>query len=287
MNPLGSLLADMSSSQQYHTSMALLHRPFAHLKRDIRRPGNEAGVKNLAYQTRELSLSIYLEHADRVVRVLKEHCKRFEISQFCLNTLHHIGTAATACIFGATLGDHGQWRRDIGNRLQFLTKVLYDLSETYQPAQGMFDVLKRVLPALKWGDTLTRPNDDIEESSSQVPRRRWSSTLPEAEREGKRRRLFDSPAYMSSELMAKKLPNFESREMTRINMIDIESVQAEALLNSMQLPLETMSPAPNLCFPDASDGIFGANDLAQHENLRVPKQVPAQDPWTENSWIAP
>lgn len=142
----------------------------------------------------EISLAIYLDNASQVVHVLKEHCKRIDAARLCLNTLHHIGTAATAFIFGATRLKKARERVELLEQLEFLTQILAEMSPTYQPAERMFCVLDNVLTAFDDSTGRTR-KPDLKIPRPLVPARRASSVALEPDINAVRKRQFD-PAQL-------------------------------------------------------------------------------------------
>jgi hypothetical protein len=133
-------------------------------------------MATISRRAAEISLGIYLENARRVAEVLKEHCRRFDAARLCLNTLHHVGTAAIAFVFGTTLVENSSDRAEL-THLESLTQVLADMSATYQPAERMLRVLDNVLSAFGHGTMATHRPEYQADLRSTVPARRPSSTV--------------------------------------------------------------------------------------------------------------
>ncbi|KAH7561625.1 hypothetical protein BM1_02729 [Bipolaris maydis] len=158
--------------QQYHSSLILLHRPFA-LYDDQASNENEPDDH---FST--LSRTVCTKHAIRVARIYWQHRQRFDTKQIFITGMQHAGTAATALVAALAFIKDPVSRANNMQYLECLAAALSDMAYTYQPAERMSTVLRAVMVELRGGpDPLSATSFSIyKPPSSLVPARR-SSTI--------------------------------------------------------------------------------------------------------------
>ncbi|CAI6334841.1 unnamed protein product [Periconia digitata] len=163
--------------QQYHSSLILLHRPFA-LYEDQPSQGQENGGNGPDDHFSALSRTVCTKHAIRVAKVFWQHRQRFDTKQIFVTGLQHAGTAATALVAALAFIKDPNDRNNNMQYLECLSAALTDMGQTYQPAERMSVVLRAVMVELRGGipsastttSKLYKPNTAI------VPARRGSTT---------------------------------------------------------------------------------------------------------------
>ncbi|PVH95805.1 hypothetical protein DM02DRAFT_689316 [Periconia macrospinosa] len=165
--------------QQYHSSLILLHRPFA-LYEDQSSQDQEGGGNGAGDHFSALSRTVCTKHAIRVAKIFWQHRQRFDTKRIFVTGLQHAGTAATALVAALAFIKDPNDRNNNMQYLECLSASLNDMGQTYQPAERMSVVLRAVMVELR-GDTLptTNPHDFkllYKPNSAVVPARRGSST---------------------------------------------------------------------------------------------------------------
>ncbi|KAL5401045.1 hypothetical protein PMIN03_011851 [Paraphaeosphaeria minitans] len=157
--------------QQYHSSLILLHRPFA-LYDDQSNQGYEGNGPDDHFSA--LSRTICAKHAIRVARIFWQHRQRFDTKQIFVTGLQHAGTAATALVAALAFIKDPNDRANNMQYLECLSAALNDMAVTYQPAERMAVVLRAVMIELRGGPVV---NDSrlYRPKSTLVPARRGST----------------------------------------------------------------------------------------------------------------
>jgi hypothetical protein len=169
--PLGFFLLH----QQYHVALILLHRPFAMYEESNVSEGDD---NNNHADFSALSRAVCTKQALRVAKIFWHHRQRFDTKQIPVTGMQHAGTAATALVAAlAFLKD----ANDRGNKMQyleFLSVVMQDMAQTYQPAESMHLVLQAVLNEMR-GNPVHTADSPLPFMSSRVvvPARRDSGGL--------------------------------------------------------------------------------------------------------------
>ncbi|KAK1676595.1 fungal-specific transcription factor domain-containing protein [Colletotrichum godetiae] len=162
--------------QQYHVSMILLHRSWAkydEVAGDTSStdanltPNSSADSKdmpdqhhfdslgtNISHSTPDTgrvasSRSICSFHAIRVARVFWQHRQRFDGTKIFITGIQHAGTAAIALIAALAYHRCESDRRTYLGYLEILASAISDMSQAYQPAARMDNLLKAVLGKLR------------------------------------------------------------------------------------------------------------------------------------------
>ncbi|KAF2440096.1 hypothetical protein P171DRAFT_489873 [Karstenula rhodostoma CBS 690.94] len=157
--------------QQYHSSLILLHRPFA-LYDDQSNQGYEGSGPDDHFSA--LSRTVCTKHAIRVARIFWQHRQRFDTKQIFVTGLQHAGTAATALVAALAFIKDPNDRNNNMQYLECLSAALNDMAVTYQPAERMAVVLRAVMIELRGGPVT---NDFLlyKPKSALVPARRGST----------------------------------------------------------------------------------------------------------------
>ncbi|KAF2013892.1 hypothetical protein BU24DRAFT_483721 [Aaosphaeria arxii CBS 175.79] len=160
--------------QQYHSSLILLHRPFA-MYEDHNSQGYEGTGPDDHFSA--LSRTVCTKHAIRVARIFWQHRQRFDTRQIFVTGLQHAGTAATALVAALAFIKDPSDRANNMQYLECLSAALNDMAHTYQPAERMSVVLRAVMVELR-GD-VPEPNATsfklYKPKSAIVPARRGST----------------------------------------------------------------------------------------------------------------
>lgn len=163
--------------QQYHVTMILLHRPWAKYTtiEDSGKatssqpsPGSAASPlhayasasnsqalgmgdpNSLVHDSRtSLSRSICTQQAIRVARIFWQHRQRFEGKRMFVTGIQHAGTASIALIAALAYQQSDNERRSYMSYLEILAQAINDMSETYQPAERMDNLLVAVLTQVR------------------------------------------------------------------------------------------------------------------------------------------
>jgi hypothetical protein len=167
--------------EQWHVSMILLHRPWAKygsVAGDGASTGSHpspdsglapdttsafytgaglAGVDNslglgdpMVLDNRaSLSRSICTQQAIRVARIFWQHRQRFDGRKIFVTGIQHAGTAVLALIAALAYSRNDTDRRTYIGYLEILSDAVADMSQTYQPAGRMDDLLKVVLAQIR------------------------------------------------------------------------------------------------------------------------------------------
>ncbi|KAF2186726.1 hypothetical protein K469DRAFT_630689 [Zopfia rhizophila CBS 207.26] len=157
--------------QQYHSSLILLHRPFA-MYEDHGHQSYESNGPDDHFSA--LSRTVCTKHAIRVARIFWQHRQRFDTKQIFVTGLQHAGTAATALVAALAFIKDPNDRNNNMQYLECLSAALQDMAYTYQPAERMSVVLRAVTVELRGGQVdngfkLYKPRTAI------VPARRGST----------------------------------------------------------------------------------------------------------------
>ena len=96
-----------------------------------------------------LSRSICTQQAIRVARIFWQHRQRFDGRRIFVTGIQHAGTASIALIAALSYARGEADRRTYLGYLEILSAALSDMSQTYQPAARMDDLLKAVLSQVK------------------------------------------------------------------------------------------------------------------------------------------
>ncbi|KAF2465280.1 uncharacterized protein BDR25DRAFT_239858 [Lindgomyces ingoldianus] len=157
--------------QQYHSSLILLHRPFA-MYEDHGHQNYEGSGPDDHFSA--LSRTVCTKHAIRVARIFWQHRQRFDTRQIFITGLQHAGTAATALVAALAFIKDPADRSNNMQYLECLSAALQDMAYTYQPAERMSTVLRAVMVELRGGPVennfkLYKPK------SALVPARRGST----------------------------------------------------------------------------------------------------------------
>ncbi|KAF1955049.1 hypothetical protein CC80DRAFT_475133 [Byssothecium circinans] len=140
--------------QQYHSSLILLHRPFAlYEDQSIQSDGSGPDDRFSA-----LSRTVCTKHAIRVARIFSQHRQKFDTKQIFVTGLQHAGTAATALIAALAFIKDPNERNNNMQYLECLSTALKDMGHTYQPAERMSVVLHAVMVELRGDSRDTVPN---------------------------------------------------------------------------------------------------------------------------------
>jgi len=167
--------------QQYHVTMILLHRPWAkyttiegtgRATSSQPSPGSAASPlrgQHNAYASASnsqtlgmgdpssllqdsrtsLSRSICTQQAIRVARIFWQHRQRFEGKRMFVTGIQHAGTASIALIAALAYQQNENERRSYMSYLEILAQAINDMSETYQPAERMDNLLVAVLTQVR------------------------------------------------------------------------------------------------------------------------------------------
>ncbi|KAF2708012.1 hypothetical protein K504DRAFT_381615 [Pleomassaria siparia CBS 279.74] len=160
--------------QQYHSSLILLHRPFA-MYEDQDQVGYEGSGPDDHFSA--LSRMVCTKHAIRVARIFWQHRQRFDTKQIFVTGLQHAGTAATALVAALAFIKDPNDRNNNMQYLECLSASLQDMALTYQPAERMSTVLRAVVIELR-GDGPVDPSMTFKlykPRSALVPARREST----------------------------------------------------------------------------------------------------------------
>ncbi|KAK1703732.1 fungal-specific transcription factor domain-containing protein [Colletotrichum lupini] len=176
--------------QQYHVSMILLHRSWANYEEvsgdtistdanltpnsnpdskdtsDHHQFNHSLGT-NVSQSTTDTgrvasSRSICSFHAIRVARIFWQHRQRFDGTKIFITGIQHAGTAAIALIAALAYHRCESDRRTYLGYLEILASAISDMSQVYQPAARMDNLLKAVLRKL-------RTDNDSLDGASQPP----------------------------------------------------------------------------------------------------------------------
>ncbi|KAL1596474.1 hypothetical protein SLS60_009120 [Paraconiothyrium brasiliense] len=160
--------------QQYHSSLILLHRPFA-MYDDQSSQDYEGNGPDDHFSA--LSRTVCTKHAIRVARIFWQHRQRFDTKQIFVTGLQHAGTAATALVAALAFIKDPNDRNNNMQYLECLSAALNDMAVTYQPAERMAVVLRAVMIELRGGPVA---NDFklYKPKSALVPARRGSTNDP-------------------------------------------------------------------------------------------------------------
>ena len=158
--------------QQYHSSLILLHRPFA-MYEDHQNQGYEGSGPDDHFSA--LSRTVCTKHAIRVARIFWQHRQRFDNKQIFVTGLQHAGTAATALVAALAFIKDPNDRNNNMQYLECLSAALHDMAFTYQPAQRMSTVLRAVMVELRGGGTPENSFRLYKPKSVLVPARRGST----------------------------------------------------------------------------------------------------------------
>ncbi|KXJ86804.1 fungal-specific transcription factor domain-domain-containing protein [Microdochium bolleyi] len=166
--------------QQYHVTMILLHRPWAKYStidgmstgtssqpspasnmaspsrgQHDQFPSNAGGQglgdpNGLVHDSRtSLSRNICTQQAIRVARIFWQHRQRFEGKRMFVTGIQHAGTASIALIAALAYQQNENERRSYMSYLEILSQAIGDMSETYQPAERMDNLLEAVLTQMR------------------------------------------------------------------------------------------------------------------------------------------
>ncbi|KAH7121057.1 fungal-specific transcription factor domain-containing protein [Dendryphion nanum] len=159
--------------QQYHSSLILLHRPFA-MYEDQTPQGYEGSGPDDHFSA--LSRTVCTKHAIRVARIFWQHRQRFDTRQIFVTGLQHAGTAATALVAALAFIKDPNDRNNNMQYLECLSAALQDMGLTYQPASRMSVVLRAVVIELRGSGPVDSSFKLYKPKSALVPARRGSST---------------------------------------------------------------------------------------------------------------
>ncbi|KAF2119711.1 fungal-specific transcription factor domain-containing protein [Lophiotrema nucula] len=159
--------------QQYHSSLILLHRPFA-MYEDSHPQGYEGSGPDDHFSA--LSRTVCTKHAIRVARIFWQHRQRFDTKEIFVTGLQHAGTAATALVAALAFIKDPNDRNNNMQYLECLSAALQDMAYTYVPAERMSTVLRAVMIELRGGPAennfkLYKPKSAV------VPARRGSTNM--------------------------------------------------------------------------------------------------------------
>ncbi|KAF1978720.1 hypothetical protein BU23DRAFT_563628 [Bimuria novae-zelandiae CBS 107.79] len=157
--------------QQYHSSLILLHRPFA-MYDDQSSQGYEGNGPDDHFS--RLSRTVCTKHAIRVARIFWQHRQRFDTKQIFVTGLQHAGTAATALVAALAFIKNETDRNNNMQYLECLSAALNDMAVTYQPAERMAIVLRAVMIELR-GGPVANDFQLYKPKSAVVPARRGST----------------------------------------------------------------------------------------------------------------
>ncbi|EOA86669.1 uncharacterized protein SETTUDRAFT_87447 [Exserohilum turcica Et28A] len=165
--------------QQYHTSLILLHRPFA-LYDD--QASNDIGPDD---HFSALSRTVCTKHAIRVARIYWQHRQRFDTKRIFVTGMQHAGTAATALVAALAYIKDPVSRANNMQYLECLSAALSDMAFTYQPAESMSTVLRAVMVELRGGPDPSSSTsfNPYKLESSLVPARRGSTIDMDSDRD--------------------------------------------------------------------------------------------------------
>ncbi|KAF2265491.1 hypothetical protein CC78DRAFT_493402 [Lojkania enalia] len=157
--------------QQYHSSLILLHRPFA-MYEDHENQSFEGNGPDDHFSA--LSRTVCTKHAIRVARIFWQHRQRFDTRHIFVTGLQHAGTAATALVAALAFIQDPNDRNNNMQYLECLSAALQDMTVIHQPAECMSAVLRAVMVELRGG--LTEGNFKLyKPKSALVPSRRGST----------------------------------------------------------------------------------------------------------------
>lgn len=167
--------------QQYHVTMILLHRPWAKYgsitgdgsstgsypsPASDRASGGQEGAtpvpmmamgghslgepQTIVHDSRtSLSRSICTQQAIRVARIFWQHRQRYDGRKIFVTGIQHAGTAAIALIAALAYQRNEADRRTYVGYLEILSDAIGDMSETYDPASRIHELLKAVLEQIR------------------------------------------------------------------------------------------------------------------------------------------
>ncbi|KAB5584708.1 fungal-specific transcription factor domain-containing protein [Coniochaeta sp. 2T2.1] len=144
-----------------------------------------------------LSRSICTQQAIRVSRIFWQHRQRFDSRKICVTGIQHAGTSAIALIAALAYQTSEPDRRSYLSYLEILSSAIADMSQTYQPAAKMDELLKAILVQL-------RPDNIY----SMVPQRRENPASTNDGPKQKRHRP-GQPARRASEFSRPPPPFFK------------------------------------------------------------------------------
>ncbi|KAK1725451.1 fungal-specific transcription factor domain-containing protein [Colletotrichum acutatum] len=220
--------------QQYHVSMILLHRSWAnydevsgdttstdanltpnsssdskdtsdhhHFNHSL---GTDMSQSTLDTGRVASSRSICSFHAIRVARIFWQHRQRFDGTKIFITGIQHAGTAAIALV--AALAHHRceSDRRTYLGYLEILASAISDMSQAYQPAARMDNLLKAVLGKLRTDNDSWRGKMDS--VYSVLPARREAEVR---DTQPNKRRRPSTSSRRASEFARPPLPFFGAK----------------------------------------------------------------------------
>ncbi|KAF2737727.1 hypothetical protein EJ04DRAFT_550446 [Polyplosphaeria fusca] len=222
--------------QQYHSSLILLHRPFA-MYEDQPPQGYEGNGPDDHFSA--LSRTVCTKHAIRVARIFWQHRQRFDTKQIFVTGLQHAGTAATALVAALAFIKDPNDRNNNMQYLECLSAALQDMAYTYQPAERMSTVLRAVMVELR-GEPTDYTLRLYKPASSLIPARRGSSTTEALDSPVFKRRQTSRPRAGTGTGTSKKP----------------RSASISTTLSSAPLDLTIKPPPPRFdaADPDRADG---------------------------------
>lgn len=204
--------------QQYHSTMILLHRPFAFYA-DPQVPVSQREQETkVSINSRRTST----RHAIQIARIFWQHRQRFDSKRFFVTAMQHAGTAAVALI-SALATIHAAANRDSNMEyLELLHSSLQDMSYIYQPAEKMSEVLRTAMQDLR-----ARPGAGtaFKQARSMVPSRRSSAIHEEENMPSSKRQLSYTP------------------QVPKTPLIGTPSMQPQGMYPLQTYPAQTQNPA--------------------------------------------
>ncbi|UJO20377.1 Nitrogen assimilation transcription factor nirA [Fulvia fulva] len=163
--------------QQYHTTLILLHRPFARYDDDAVSETDEVSALDSHFS--QASRAICTQSAVATAQLFWHHRQKFDGRQIFCTGMQHAGTAGTALIAALAYIPDATDRNNNMQYLEVLHLALLDMAHNYVPAERMAAVLDAVMIELRGGP--------ISASSTTIPARRGGPSI-ESDRGSVKRR---------------------------------------------------------------------------------------------------
>ncbi|KAI1334537.1 fungal-specific transcription factor domain-containing protein [Xylariaceae sp. FL0016] len=168
--------------QQYHVTLILLHRPWADYRSIVEGETNDIPQSSRGSETSDhhgpssrslagighdlelgdpseiwtdsrttLSRNLCTQQAIRVARIFWQSKQRFDVRKICVTGIQHASTAAVTLLAAIGYQNSEVDQRSLLGYLEILTEATRGMSETYQPAAGMGNLITAVLGQLRPG----------------------------------------------------------------------------------------------------------------------------------------
>ena len=158
----------MASSQQYHTALVFLYRPF--IEYDNWSP----------HGTIRDPVESILENGITIARIFMQSSRQYDVRQSFVTAMQHAGVAVSALITSLAYVNDPERRYTAMRHLLFMYTILQELAYTYRHALDMHKVVATVLQQTEWENeyrTLEQKFKRDQESAPHIPARRGSCNI--------------------------------------------------------------------------------------------------------------